>query len=85
MLVINKIDFNFNYKYSIRNVLINKLNVLINTYDIPKIQKLTIFFFLKKIEDFNDVQIYNYFYLFKFFFGCNAFISKYKTFFALGL
>lgn len=42
------------------------------------------FFSLTNLEDINDVQVYNYVYLFKFFFGLRAFISRFKSSFALG-
>ena len=40
--------------------------------------------FLYKIEDLDSIEIYNYLYLFKQFFGRKAFLSKIKTQFKLG-
>jgi len=70
----------FNYKYVIRFILLNKIN-FINTFNLPKIKKLIFFFNLSKIEDLNDIQLYNYFYLIKFFFGRNSFFSKIKKYY----
>jgi hypothetical protein len=73
----------FNYKYVIRFILLNKIN-FINTFNLPKFKKLIFFFNLSKIEDLNDIQLYNYFYLIKFFFGRNSFFSKIKKYYLLG-
>jgi hypothetical protein len=78
------IDFLFTYKYTLRFLFINKLGNIKNTLNIPKIKKLIYFFSLKNLEDIDSVQIYNNFYLFKFFLGRNAFFSKTKSFFLLG-
>lgn len=77
------IDYNFFYKQVARGILINKLNVD-NIYNVPSINKINFFFILSKIEDLDDVQIYNYLYLFKYFFGKSAFLTKIKSFFNLG-
>jgi hypothetical protein len=78
------IDLNFTYKNIIRLILINKYGLLINTFNIPKIKKIIYFFCFKKLEDMDEVQIFNSFYLFKFFLGRNAFFSKNKSFYFLG-
>ena len=77
------IDSLFNYKYVIRYILINKLNID-NTYEIPRFKELKFYFNLSKLEDINEVQLYNYFYLIKFFFGRNSFFSKTTKFYLLG-
>jgi hypothetical protein len=82
--MILNLDFLFTYKYTLRFLLINKLNSINNTYNIPKIKKLIFYFSLKKLIDIDDIQIYNNFYLLKFFLGKNAFISKNKSYFLLG-
>lgn len=82
--MILNIDFLFTYKYTIRFLLINKLGYIKNTYSVPKIKKLIFYFSLKKLIDLDDVQIYNNFYLIKFFLGKKAFISKNKNYFLLG-
>lgn len=73
----------FNYKYITRYILINKLKIY-NTYDIPKFKELKFYFNLNRLEDMNEVQLYNYFYLIKFFFGRNSFFSKTNKFYLLG-
>lgn len=78
------VDFFFTYKYTLRFLLINKLGFLKNSYNIPCISKLFFFFFLNKLKDIDDIQIYNNIYLFKFFFGKTAFLSKTKKFYLLG-
>jgi hypothetical protein len=78
-------DLYFVYKYNLRNILINKIGYYNNSYQIPNINKLILFFSLKKLDDLDDVQIYNYFYLFKFFFGKKAYFTKIKKFFYLGV
>lgn len=82
--MILSLDLLFTYKYTLRFLLINKLGCIYNTYNLPKINKIIFYFIFKKLEDLDDVQIYNSFYLFKFFFGRNAFFSKNKTYFYLG-
>lgn len=77
------IDNFFNYKYVVRFILLNKI-LIKNTYHMPGFKKLKYFFNLAKLDDINDVQLYNYFYLIKFFFGRNSFFSKVKKFYLLG-
>lgn len=77
------IDSFFNYKYVTRFVLLNKI-FHANTYDLPRLKRLNFFFNLSKIEDLNDIQLYNYFYLIKFFFGRSSFFSKIKKYYLLG-
>jgi len=77
------VDSYFSYKYITRYKLINKLG-LTNIFDIPKILKLMLFFNLTKIEDINDTQFFNYFYLIKFFLGKNAYFSKTNKYYLLG-
>lgn len=79
-----KVDLNFFYKNVVRFVLLNKLNNLTNTYSIPSIYKLFLFFPLIKMEDLDHVQSYNYAYLFRFFFGKRSFFTRQKSFFNLG-
>jgi hypothetical protein len=81
------LDYNFTYKNSIKLLVLLKLNPKnFNTvYSIPYLSKLNFFFSLSKSTDKDNISIYNYFYLFKFFFGKNAFLSKYKSYFNLGV
>lgn len=55
-----------------------------NSYALPQIVKLQFYFVLRQLEDVDEVQIYNYFYVFKYFFGVSAFLTKTNSFFNLG-
>lgn len=55
-----------------------------NSHQIPAISEIKYIFRLYKIEDLDDVQIYNYLYFVKFFFGKKGTLTKYKSFFSLG-
>ena len=79
-----KIDLYFTYKYNLRFILLNKLGQLKNTYNVPLIKKIILFVSFKKLENIDEVEIFNCFYLFKFFFGRQAFFSKTKSHFKLG-
>jgi len=78
------INLLFTYKNTIRYILINKLGNISSLYDIPKIKKIIFYFSFNKLEDKDEVQIFNSFYLLKFFLGRNAFFTKNKSFFLLG-
>jgi len=78
------IDSFFFYKYVVRFILINKLGNINNTLNLNKINKIFLNFNFKKLEDLNDIQLYNKLYLFKFFLGKNAFLSKTKKVYLLG-
>lgn len=78
------IDYYFFYKYLVKFISINKINVKINTYNLISINKLILSFNLEDIDDIDDVQFYNYFYLFKFFFGRSAYLTKLNSLFDLG-
>lgn len=77
-------DLYFYNKYIIRHLMMNKLNILSNTHSIPYIAKLVFSFSLRRIEDIDDVQAYNYIYLFKFFFGKMAFFTRLRSYYNLG-
>lgn len=78
------IDFFFFYKYTLRSLLVYKSFGLTNTYSIPYVYKFLCFFSMRSIEDVDQVQIYNYSYLYKFFFGKRVFLTRQKSFFNLG-
>lgn len=79
------IDYNFFYKYSVRSIVIVKYIKIYNSFQVPFIFKLVYFFIISRIEDLDDVQIYNYSFLLKYFFGRNAFLTRIKSFFRLGI
>jgi hypothetical protein len=74
------IDYYFNYKNTIRFLLIQKLSKIQNTYNIPKIQKIIYYFFFNKIEDLNDVELYNSFYYLNFFLEEKFFLQRHILF-----
>lgn len=79
-----EIDYYFFYNNIIRNILFLKMFNLRNTYAIPYLKKICLFFSLFHINDIDDVQIYNYLYLFKYFFGKRAFLTKKRALYSLG-
>lgn len=81
-----RFDYYSSYKNAFRFLIILKLGILYkkNTLNIPYLSKLSFFFSLSKFTDKDQISILNYFYLFKFFFGKNAFLSKYKSYYNLG-
>lgn len=82
--MLNSVDYSFNYKFLFRNILIQKLSKILNSFSIPHVQKLVLYFSLMDFETLDDVRIYNYHYFFKFFLGERAFFSGYKSLFNLG-
>jgi hypothetical protein len=79
------IDFNFFYKYSVRSLVMAKYSRIDNIFSIPVISKVVYFFILSRLEDVDDIQSYNFGYLFKYFFGRMAFVSRVKSFFNPGV
>lgn len=79
------IDFNFFYKYSVRSLIINKCFWINNSMALSIISKSVYFFILSRLEDLDDVQSYNFGYLFKYFFGRSVFVTRVKSFFNLGV
>jgi hypothetical protein len=77
-------NLHFTYKYNLRYILINKLGFIENNIKIPFIKKLIFLINIRNIENIDERQIYNYFYLFKFFLGRKAYISKNKKNYHLG-
>jgi len=78
------VDSFFFQKYTNRLILMHKLGSVLNHHSIPQLIKIVCFFIFSKIEDIHRVELYNCLYLFKFFFGRRAFLTKYKSFFSLG-
>lgn len=79
-----KVDYNFFYKNTVRNILMNKINNVYNTHSIPSISKILFTFSLNRIDDTDSVRVYNYLYLFKFFFGKIAYLTRLKSYYSLG-
>lgn len=78
-----KLDYNFHNKHIVRHIMMNKINI-INTHAIPNISKLIFTFNLNRLDDIDDVQVYNYIYLFKFFFGKIAYLTRLRSYYSLG-
>lgn len=78
-------DLFFSYKNVLRFLLIHKCGYFENTYQLPIVKHLYVYFSLDDIVDFDDVTSFNYFYLFKFFFGRKAFFSRVRSIFHLGV
>lgn len=78
-------DLFFSYKHTLRFLLIHKCGYFSNTFQLPNIKYLYLYFTLNDITDIDDVSSFNYFYLFKFFFGRKAFFSKVVSVFHLGI
>jgi len=79
------LDYYFFYKYNIRYITILKYNGVFSIFAIPNIAKMLFCFNLKNLKDMDDVQSYNYFYVFRFFFGRCGYINNYRSSFKLGL
>lgn len=72
------------YKNVFRHLLIQKA-VLSNIYSLPVLRNLLVYFSVKDLEFLDDDRIFNVFFLFRFFFGRKAFITKFSSFFSLNV
>jgi hypothetical protein len=77
-------DLHFTYKYNLRYLFVNKFVNIKNYSKIPYIKKLIFLINIKNIENTDERQIYNYFYLYKFFLGRKSYINKNKKIYHLG-
>lgn len=77
------LDFFFHYRNIIRFSFCKKFYIL-NSFLIPFLNKLLLFFNIKNLDDINSLAISNCFYLIKFFFGRRLFIVRFFTKFNLG-
>lgn len=75
-------DLYFHYRH-ITRFLLNSRMAFANSYSFPFLSKLLLFFSLSNLTTLEDASIYNYFYLFRFFLGRQAFISNYRSFYSL--
>jgi hypothetical protein len=80
----NTVDFNFNYRFLIRQILIQKVG-LSNNSSIPEINSIILFFSLKFIENVDSPENFNFFYFFRFFFGRTASVVKFRKNFKQGV
>jgi hypothetical protein len=79
-----RLDFSFMYKNVFRFLLINKA-FLSNTHELPILKSLLIYFSVKDLEFLDDERLFNFFYLFNFFFGRRAFITRFSSSFNLNV
>lgn len=76
------LDLYFHYLNTIRFLLNTRISFA-NTYSIPYLSKLILFFSLRNLTTLEDPAVYNYFYLFRFFLGKKAFVTHYHSFYSL--
>ena len=74
-----KIDYKFVYNYIIRFLFFHKF-FNYNTYAMPKLKALIIYFSVNEMEAVDNPKTFNYFFLIRFFFGKRAFFTKYSNF-----
>lgn len=80
----SSVDGFFNYIYLARFLLVHKTDVFSSTFDLPFLKRLVFFFSIIDLVDVDDPRVYNYHYLFRFFFGSKAFFTNFKSRFVLG-
>ena len=76
------LDLYFHYLNITRYMLAQRL-IFTNTFSLPYLSKLFLFFSIVNSNTLEDTVIYNYFYLFRFFLGKKAFINNYRSFYSL--
>ena len=77
-----KIDYNFNLKYVLRFLFLQKYPFITNTFAMPYLNILLLFFSINEVEQLDDPRTFNYFFLFRFFFGKKSFFTKFFSFFS---
>lgn len=80
-----KQDLFFSVKNIFRFFLINKYGLFYNSFEIPFLKILFIYFKIFNLKDLDDVRGFNYAYFIGFFFGRNAFFSKNSSIFHLNV
>lgn len=80
-----KQDLFFSFKNVFRFFLINKFGLFFNSFQIPFLKFLFIYFKIFNIKDLDDVRGFNYSYFLRFFFGKTAFFSKISSVFSLNV
>ena len=76
-------DTRFHYSNVVRAQLILKNFIIKSNYTIPMLNKLNIYFAVRKLENRDHPKIYNYLFLFRFFFGLSGYITNYNSIFIL--
>jgi hypothetical protein len=78
-----KQDFYFTYKNVLRFYLLQKCDFFLNSFELPFLTSLLLYFSVSELEDLDDGRAFNYFFLFRFFFGKKAFLTKFDSSFRL--
>lgn len=74
-----KVDYFFTYKHVLRFLLLQKYIYFYNTFMIPFLRSLLVFISVNKLLQLDDPRSFNYFYLFRFYFGKRCFFTKFST------
>lgn len=80
----NYLNYHLHYFSNVRFLMLHKF-FFEHSLNIPFVKRLDLSFVLQNLEDADDVQISNYFYFFRFFFGRRAFVTQFNYFFSLGM
>jgi hypothetical protein len=78
-------DFFFSYKNVFRFSLVHRFGLFYNSFQIPLLKSLKIFFKVFNIKDLDDVRGFNYAYFIRFFFGRVSFFTKSFSVFHLNI
>jgi len=74
-----KVDYFFTYRYVLRFLLLQKYIYFNNTFTLPVLRSLLVFFSVADVPKLDDPRSFNYFYLFRFFFGKRCFFIKFSS------
>lgn len=81
--MLTKQDYYFTYKYVLRFLLAQQYGFFLNTYNVPTLDRLLLYFSINELEYLDDYRTFNYHYLFRFFFGQKCFFTRFDSFFRL--
>src|SRR5690606_12110489 len=70
------LDYYFSYNNHIRFLILQKIGKINNTFMMPKILKIKLYFSINKILFLDSSSYFNCAYLFRFFLGKRTFFSK---------
>jgi hypothetical protein len=80
----SSVDGFFNYSYLVRFLLIHKTDAFFSTFELPLLRRLVFFISVVDLSDLDDARVFNYYYLFRFFFGSKALFTGFSSRFSLG-
>jgi hypothetical protein len=78
------VDYFFSYKYVLRHILINQLGEVSNTYRLPLLHEVKVFFLVRGLEFLSHPRAFNYLYLSYFFLGAIPFLQEFNSTFDFG-